>query len=96
MSDTDNYKTDYKTLEKYVVPTHPMEQEIIAIRNRMDNWMSTQSAMGYQRKEEINRLDRRISSVEINLCRMISTLERKMEDRTLILECIEERYDDYC
>ena len=67
MSDTDNYKT----LEKYVKPIYPMEQEI-------------------------NHLDKRISSVEMNLCRMISALERKMEERTLILECIEERYDDYC
>ena len=92
MSDTDNYKT----LEKYVEPTYPMEQEIITTRNRMENWMSTQTAMAYQRKEEINHLDKRISCVEMNLCRMISTLERKMEDRTLILECIEERYDDYC
>ena len=92
MSDTE----EYATLEKWVDPTPPMEQEIIATRNRMENWMSTQTAMAYQRKEEINHLDRRISSVEINLCRMISALERKMEERTLILECIEERYDDYC
>lgn len=83
-------------LEKYVVPIHPTEQEIITTRNRMENWMSTQTAMAYQRKEEINHLERRISGVEMNLCKMISTLEKKMEDRTLILECIEERYDDYC
>lgn len=94
MSDTEKYAT----LEKYIEPIHPMdmEQEIISTRNRMENWMSTQTAMAYQRREEINHLDRRISSVEMNLCRMISALERKMEERTLILECIEERYDDYC
>ena len=97
--------TKFNIEEKPIDPELIRKKEIIAIRNRMDNFMSTQSAMGYQRKEEINHLETKINKLEEILCgemyrlnKRISLLEEMVYTKALYIEeteGIEEKFGEW-